>query len=80
MQKDDMYKYYDSMLRRILNNSYVTDNGRIMTIAELDKMFYREYDTRVILSGRYVVVTRYQGIGYVKRFDCRTGVVLIVYS
>lgn len=80
MQKYDMYRYYDSMLRRILNNSYITDNGRIMTIAELDEMFYREYDTRVILSGRYVVVTRYQGIGYVKRFDSRTGEVLKVYS
>ena len=39
MQKYDMYKYYDSMLRRILNNSYVTDTGRTLTVAEIDKMF-----------------------------------------
>lgn len=80
MQKYDMYKYYDSMLRRILNNSYVTDTGRTLTVAEIDKMFYRQYDTRVVLSGRYVLVTRYQGIGYVRRFDSRTGDVIKVYS
>ena len=53
MQKYDMYKYYDSMLRRISKsrvNPYKTDDGRILTIAELEKIFYREYDTRVILS------------------------------
>lgn len=82
MQKYDMYKYYDSMLRRILNNKgnpYITDTGKILTISEIDKLFYREYDTRVILSGRYVVVTRYSGIGYVRRFDSRTGELLKVY-
>lgn len=83
MQKYDMYRYYDSMLRRILSNKgnpYITDTGRTLTISEIDKLFYREYDTRVILSGRYVVVTRYSGIGYVRRFDNRTGEVLRVYS
>ncbi len=83
MQKYDIYKYYDSMLRRISKNRvnpYETDDGRILTIAELEKIFYREYDTRVILSGRYVVVTRYSGIGYVRRYDARTGEVIKVYS
>lgn len=82
MQKYDMYKYYDGMLRRILNNKgnpYMTDTGSILTIAEIDKLFYREYDTRVILSGRYAVVTRYSGIGYVRKLDSRTGEVLKVY-
>lgn len=80
MQKYDIYKYYDSMLRRKFNNSYVDDDGRTLTIAEIDKMLYRQYDTRVILSGSYVVVTRYKSIGYVRRFDIRTGEVIKVYS
>ena len=83
MQKYDMYQYYDSLLRRILNNKenpYMNDDGIPLTISEIDKMFYREYDTRIILSGRYVVVTRYRGIGYVRRFDSQTGELLKVYS
>lgn len=80
MQKYDIYKYYDSMLRRKFNNSYEDDDGRTLTIAEIDKMLYRQYDTRVILSGSYVVVTRYKSIGYVRRFDIRTGEVIKVYS
>lgn len=79
MQKYDMYKYYDSMLKR-LSNGYTTATGKIRTIEELEKMFYRQYDTRVILSGRYVVVTRYKAIGYVRRYDDHTGEVIKVYS
>lgn len=83
MQKYNMYKYYDSMLRRLSqknNDQYTTKTGRIRTIEELEKLFYRQYDTRVVLSGRYVVITRYKGIGYVRRFDDHTGKVIKVYS
>lgn len=83
MSKYDMYKYYDGMLRRISSNRvnpYLTEDGQYLTISEIDKLLYREYDTKVILSGRYVVVTQYSGFGYVKRFDNRTGEVIKVYS
>lgn len=83
MNKYDIYKYYDIMLRRISHsksNPYVGDNGRIMTIDELDKLFYKSYDTRVILSGKYVVITKYKGLSTIRKINIRTGEVIKIYS
>lgn len=83
MSKYDLYKYYDIMLRKLSHskaNLYVSERGEIKKIDDIQKQLYREYDTRVILSGKNVVITKYAHIGCVRKYDINTGELIKIYS
>lgn len=82
MSKYDLYKYYDIMLRKLSHSKaslYVSEVGDIKKIGDLQKQLYREYDTRVILSGKNMVITKYNHIGCVRKYDINTGQIIKVY-
>ena len=71
------------MLRKLSHskaNLYVSKRGEIKKIDDIQKQLYREYDTRVILSGKNVVITKYDHIGCVKKYDINTGELIKIYS
>lgn len=70
------------MLRKLSHSKtslYVSEVGDIKKIDDIQKQLYREYDTRVILSGRNVVITKYNHIGCVRKYDINTGEIIKVY-